>query len=78
METSQIISLVVLFLISTFFIIKIAIHKDLKREIFDLALGLYIIHLVISFILLLIIDNNSKKSPCPQYEKIENVYKLKQ
>lgn len=80
MTTSQIVSLLVLLSISVFLLIKIIIYKGFKKNVIvEYAIGLVFINLfTLAILCLVILDNNSKKSPCPQYERVENVYKLKE
>lgn len=80
MTTPQIISLLVLLSISIFLLIKIIIYKGFKKSVIvEYAIGLVFVNLfTLAILLLAILDNNSKKSPCPQYKKIENAYQLKQ
>lgn len=83
MTAAQIIILSVLFLIlslSTFYYFRKAQKHDCNVE--DMGYFLYVVCLFFTFFILgiTLIENNKlmKQMKCPEYEKVENVYKLKQ
>lgn len=75
MTTAQIVILAATFI---FILIGLMNHNS-KSKWYPITLGLLILSVLMLWVGLLAatLSLNQMKKPCPEYEKIENVYKLK-
>ncbi len=77
MTTNQIIILLILFTVFVISFLKVMMEeKGYKRDVFGVAL-LLSFACTMTLAAILVIERNSFKSPCPELQKIENVYKIK-